>query len=72
MSRSLQDFMTDAFNNGCVKFKTVAHVTPDGVVKIAFTGEGQYKTEADGIVVNDSVKLCENVHIGGDKDARDI
>ena len=58
---SIQDFITDAFNQGCTHFEVTTHITPHGLIKIRFNGKHDNDIEADGLVHNDSVSLIENV-----------
>ena len=69
MSKSLQDFFTEQYNQGCNKFNVNTHITPSGVIKVGITGS---HTETDGIVSVNSLILIQNVKIGEDRRAGNI
>ena len=61
---SLENFVSENFSRGVVRFSLETHVTPHGIVKgLILTNKLGYHDELEIIINGNSVKIIENEYV---------
>ena len=61
---SLQDFITQNFKDGVVRFHAETHVTPEGIVKMRLiTNKIGIFDELECLVLNNTLRVIENNYV---------